>query len=352
LAEPEIYCEKRGRLGLISLNRGKALNALSTGMVQAIAGALEEWRHEESIAHVAIRSLDEKAFSAGGDLRGLYDAGLAAKAEGRSPPADFFTDEYRLNYAIRTYPKPYIALIDGIVMGGGVGVSVNGSHRVAGERISFAMPEVGIGFFPDVGGTFILPRVPCFAGTWLALTGTRIGRADCLWAGLATQATSGSRFEALVEALAAGGETDDILEGFAEDGGPSELEGEASRFAEVFSAETVEEILERLKARPDWERGRKALDAIGTKSPTSLKIALRQMQVGADADFAETMRTEYRIVHRVLEGDDLYEGIRAQIVDKDRDPKWSPPSLAEVSEADIDAYFAPLEAELPLPEAR
>ncbi|MBZ8132604.1 enoyl-CoA hydratase/isomerase family protein [Afifella sp. IM 167] len=351
MSEPDIHCEKRGRLGLVSLNRGHALNALTHDMVLAIAAALDDWAKDDEVAHVAIRSRDEKAFSAGGDLKGLYDAGLAAKAEGRAPAASFFTDEYRLNHAIRTYPKPYIALIDGIVMGGGVGVSVNGSHRVAGERISFAMPEVGIGFFPDVGGTYILPRVPCFAGTWLALTGARIGRADCLWAGLATQATAGARFAELIEALSAGGETDDILERFAEDGGPSDLEDDAARFAEVFSADSVEEIVERLKARPDWERGQKALDAIGTKSPTSLKIALRQMQLGAEANFAETMRTEYRIVHRVLGGHDLYEGIRAQIVDKDRDPKWAPPSLAEVGEADIDAYFAPLDEELPLPEA-
>ncbi|WP_026380202.1 enoyl-CoA hydratase/isomerase family protein [Afifella pfennigii] len=350
MSEAEIFCDKRGRLGLISLNRGTVLNALSHDMVRAIGKALQEWARDDDIAHVAIRSLDEKAFSAGGDLKGLSESGLRAKAENAPPPTDFFFDEYRLNHAIKTFPKPYVALIDGIVMGGGVGVSLHGSHRVAGEKISFAMPEVGIGFFPDVGGTHLLPRLPAYAGTYLALTGARIGREDCLWAGLATHGVAGARFDEVVQALASETDTQAVLDSFVEPGGPSQLAEDAPRIEKAFCASSVEEIVARLEAMPDWRRGQKALEAMRHKSPTSLKIALRQMRLGAGLDFAEAMRTEYRIVHRVLAGHDIYEGIRAQILDKDRAPKWRPGSLAEVSEADIDAYFAPLGDELDLPE--
>ncbi len=352
-ARPEIRIEARGRLGLITLDRGRALNALTHAMIRTIADALEGWASDGRIAHVAIRSADEKAFSAGGDLRGLYDLGLAAK-RGEAPlPVTFFQDEYRLNARIKTYKKPYIALIDGIVMGGGVGVSINGRHRIAGATIQFAMPEVGIGFFPDVGGTFFLPRLPGETGTYLSLTGTRIGLADCLWSGLATQFVPGERFGELIDALSDDADTGRILKRFdaRPDATDAPLAGDAGRIDEVFGADGVADIRQRLER---WqaegsERASAAVRAMDRASPTSLAIALRQMRTGRSLDFAGCMRTEYRIVSRILAGHDFYEGVRAQIIDKDRMPKWRPAGLNEVADAAVAAYFAPLEEELVVP---
>ena len=348
----DIRIEVRGRLGLITLERGQALNALTHEMVGAIADALETWESDARIAHVAIQSADEKAFSAGGDLRGLYDLGLAVK-RGEAPlPVAFFRDEYRLNARIKTYPKPYIALINGIVMGGGVGVSVNGRYRIAGENIQFAMPEVGIGFFPDVGGTFFLPRLPGETGIYLGLTGTRIGLADCLWTGLATHFVPAERFAELIEALAGSADTRSILEKFDTrlDSGDPALADDAGRIDAVFAGERVADIRVQLERwqNEGSDRAVAAAKAMDRASPTSLAIALRQMRMGRSLDFAACMRTEYRIVSRVLAGHDFYEGVRAQIVDKDRRPKWDPANLDDVTDAAIAAYFAPLEKELDL----
>jgi len=349
----DIRCEMRGRLGLITLDRGRALNALTHEMIRAIGDALETWESDERIAHVAIRSADEKAFSAGGDLRGIYDIGLAAK-RGEAPlPVNFFRDEYRLNARIKTYPKPYIALINGIVMGGGVGVSINGRYRIAGENIQFAMPEVGIGFFPDVGGTYFLPRLPGETGIYLGLTGSRIGLADCLWTGLATHCVPGGRFDALIEALAGSADTGPVLENFDTVPGSTGalLAADASRIDAVFGGASVAGIRDELERWRDEgsDRAAAAARAMDRASPTSLAIAQRQMRTGRSLDFAACMRTEYRIVSRILAGHDFFEGVRAQIIDKDREPKWDPAKLNDVTDAAIAAYFAPLEEELELP---
>jgi len=349
----DIAMEVRGRLGLITLCRGHALNALTHEMLRAIAAALEKWESEKRIAHVAIRSADEKAFSAGGDLRGLYTDGLAAK-RGEAPlPTGFFRDEYRLNARIRTYPKPFIALINGIVMGGGVGVSINGRHRIAGENIQFAMPEVGIGFFPDVGGTYFLPRLPGETGMYLGLTGTRIGLADCLWTGLATQFVPGKRFEELIEALSGSADTERVLERFntEADATGASLAADAERIDAVFGGDSVWHIRDRMERwqNEGSDRAAAGARAMERASPTSLAIALRQLRAGRSLDFAACLRTEYRIVSRVLAGHDLYEGVRAQIIDKDRSPKWAPANPEDVTDADIAAYFEPLEEKLDLP---
>jgi enoyl-CoA hydratase len=348
----DIAIEARGRLGLITLERGQALNALTHDMICAIGDALETWENDERIVHVAIRSADEKAFSAGGDLRGIYDIGLAAK-RGEAPlPIAFFRDEYRLNARIKTYPKPYIALINGIVMGGGVGVSINGRYRIAGENIQFAMPEVGIGFFPDVGGTFFLPRLPGKTGIYLGMTGTRIGLADCLWTGLATHFAPGEGFDALIEALAGSADTGRILESFdtKPDSADPALAGDARRIDAVFGGKRVSDIRDRLERWQDEgsDRAIAAARAMDRASPTSLAIALRQLRMGRTLDFSACMRTECRIVSRVLAGHDFYEGVRAQIIDKDRMPKWRPANPDDVTDAAIAAYFAPLEEELEL----
>jgi enoyl-CoA hydratase len=345
--EPEILFEKRGHAGLITLNRPKALNALTLAMVREMHPQLAEWARDPQIAHVVVRAAGEKAFCAGGDIRQLRDWGQAGDRRIR----DFYREEYRLNTFIKRYPKPYVALVDGIVMGGGVGVSVHGNMRAAGERIVFAMPETGIGLFPDVGGTYFLPRLPGAVGTWLALTGARLKQADAAWCGIATHAVPSERFGELAKALCEEDDAGAALDRFAEaPSEPASLPALMPAIDRCFSGGTVLEILERLEAETgtDAEWAGKQAEIVRSKSPTSLAIALRQMQEGAELDFEECMRIEYRIVNRVVEGHEFFEGVRAVIIDKDNDPKWRPATLEELSEAEIDAYFAPLEEELDL----
>jgi len=211
--EPEIVLDRRGTAGIVTLNRPAALNAVTRAMVRTLREALEGWRHDGAVSRVILTAADGRAFSAGGDLRHIYEAGRAGRQE---ESIDFWREEYALNAAIKHYPKPYVALIDGIVMGGGVGISVHGSHRVAGDRFEFAMPEVGIGFFPDVGATWFLPRLPGEIGTYCALTGERLKAADALAAGIATHRVASARFAELVEALCSAVSVDAILAAFAE----------------------------------------------------------------------------------------------------------------------------------------
>ena len=344
--EPEILFEKRGRAGIITLNRPKALNALNGNMVRLMHPQMVAWANDDSVELVIIRAAGEKAFCAGGDIRELHDWGIAKDPAMRV----FYREEYILNTYIKKYPKPYVALVEGIAMGGGVGVAVHGSHRVVGERLMFAMPETGIGFFPDVGGTYFLPRMPGKVGTWLALTASRLGQADALWSGFATHAVASADMDAVLDALCKEGNPDETLERFAKspDAGPTPALLDVIN--RCFSADTVEEILSRLDAEDgehaEWAH--KQASTLRAKSPTSLKIALRQMQDGAKADFEECMRIEYRVVTRIANGRDFYEGVRAVIIDKDNAPAWKPATLEEVSDADVDAYFAPLPDELDL----
>lgn len=344
---PEILFEKRGHAGLITLNRPRALNALTLGMVREMHPQLARWARDPEIAHVVVRAAGEKAFCAGGDIRQLHDWGRA-----RDPRfLDFYREEYRLNTFIKRYPKPYVALIDGIVMGGGVGVSVHGSHVVAGEGIVFAMPETGIGLFPDVGGTFFLPRLPGAVGTWLALTGARLKQADATWCGLATHAVASAGFAELTEALCASEDPTAVIERFAEPPAePATLPALMPVIDRCFSADTVIEVLDRLDAESgaDAEWAVKQATTIRSKSPTSLAIAMRQMKEGATLGFEDCMRMEWRIVNRVVEGREFFEGVRAVIIDKDNAPNWQPATLEEVSPEQIDAYFAPLSEELDL----
>ncbi|MCO5159019.1 MAG: enoyl-CoA hydratase/isomerase family protein [Aquamicrobium sp.] len=343
--EAEVLFEKRGRAGIVTLNRPKALNALNSAMVRLIHPQLVAWASDPSVELVVVRGAGEKAFCAGGDIRQLHDWGKA----GDPAMLEFYHEEYRLNAFIKRYPKPYVAVVDGIVMGGGVGLSAHGSHRVAGERLMFAMPETGIGFFPDVGGTFFLPRMPGRTGTWLALTAARLGQADALWSGFATHAVASADLGAVVDALAEKGDPDVTLAAFTRPASDAPAEVLLPVIDRCFSADTVEGILARLDAE-DGEWAAKQAAAIRQKSPTSLKIALRQMREGAAASFEDCMRTEYRIVSRIPAGVDFYEGVRAVIIDKDNAPKWRPDRLEDVADAAIDAYFAPLANELDLAE--
>ena len=345
----EILFDRRGAAGLVLLNRPHALNAVTHGMVKALHAQLESWAHDRAVTRVIVRGAGQRAFSAGGDIRALYEAGRAGRQHQMLP---FWWDEYRLNAYIKQYRKPYVALIDGIVMGGGVGVSIHGSHRVAGDRFQFAMPEVGIGFFPDVGATWLLPRMPGETGTYAALTGERLSAADAVATGIATHRVPSERFPELLDALCGDVSVDAILAAFAEPAEESTLTHRSATIARFFVSNRVEDIvaeLGRADGGPDAAWAATTAAAIRSKSPTSLKIALAQMRRGKAWDFTDCMKTEFRIVSRIVYGQDFYEGIRAVIIDKDNAPRWRPANLEAVDDADVERHFAPLERELDVP---
>jgi enoyl-CoA hydratase len=347
VSEAEVLFELRGSAGIIKLNRPKALNALSLPMVRAIHPQLARWAHDDSVSVVVIRGAGDRAFCAGGDVRTVRDLGLA----GDRGFVEFFGEEYKLNTLVKRFPKPFVALVDGIVMGGGVGLSVHGSHRAIGEKTVFAMPETAIGLFPDVGGTWFLPRLPGYSGTWLALTGARLGQADVVWAGIGTHAVSAASFDRLVDLLADGTPPDQAInEVAAPPAAAATLPGLMPVIDRCFSADSVAEIVARLDAETgtDAEWAHAQAETIRTKSPTSLAIALHQMRLGPTLTFEECMRIEYRIVNRIFTGRDFYEGVRAVLVDKDNAPNWSPPRIEDVSAADTARYFEPVEPELDL----
>ncbi len=331
----DILFEQRGAVGLVTLNRVKALNALSLDMVLALAEQLETWKDDDSIKAVILQSASEKAFSAGGDIRVLY--------EGKgNPPYDFFWHEYRLNRFIHRYPKPYISLINGIVMGGGVGISMHGKYVVGGENIMFAMPEVSIGFFPDVGGSHMLPRMKGKSGTYCAITGGRLKQGDCEEFGVTTHSINSSKYEDLIARVSAGDDVDTVLAEMHESV-PAKLDAESiAVINDNFAHDTVSDIVAALKA-DEREFAQKTLKLLSGKSPTSIHVAFGQMQRGGDMSFEECMAMEYRIVHRILEEEDFYEGVRATIIDKDGAPSWNPAELESVDQAQIDAHFAPLD---------
>lgn len=343
-SQPEILFDRSGSAGLVTLNRPQALNAVTLAMVRALARQLAEWARDPSITRVVVAAAGGRAFSAGGDIRALYDLGCAGRHAEMLP---FWREEYILNAMIKRYPKPYVALIDGIVMGGGVGVSVHGSHRVAGDRFLFAMPEVGIGFFPDVGATWFLPRLPGELGTYCALTGERLAAADAVAASIASHRVHSARFGELTDALCGAAAVDATLAAFAEPAGEGTVTARRGAIDRLFKGDRVADILSALDAEaaaggPEAGFAGNAAAAIRTKSPTSLKLALAQMRAGASLSFDACMQTEFRIVSRIIHGHDFYEGVRAVIVDKDNAPHWRPATLAEVSQAEIDRHFAPL----------
>lgn len=339
----DVLFQTAGRLGRITLNRPKALNALSLDQIRAIHPMLDRWAADDAIAAVVIDGAGPKAFCAGGDIRAIYDAGRAGDHAGQ---AAFFREEYRLNRRIKTYPKPYVALIDGITMGGGVGLSVHGRFRVATEHTLFAMPETGIGFYPDVGGTFFLPRCPGRVGLYLALTGARLKAADTLYAGIATHYVPAARLDDLVGALSDAGTpaaVQAVLDAAHQDPGPALLAERRALIDRCFAADSVPAILDALAADDDpWASATR--DTLVTKSPTALLVTFRQMLEGAALDFDSAMRLEYRLSQHFFAGHDFYEGVRSVIVDKDNKPVWHPAALADVSAATVAAHFAPAPA--------
>jgi enoyl-CoA hydratase len=341
----DVLFEVRHGVGFITLNRPKALNALTLAMIREISPQLAAWQEDSKVKAVVVRGSGERAFCAGGDVRAVWQAGK----DGDRMTEDFFHEEYRLNRLIHVFAKPYVALIDGVTMGGGVGLSVHGSHRVAGDRTLLAMPEVGIGLFPDVGGTYFLPRLPGRLGLFLALTGWRLKAADAIYCGLATDYVASDRMDALADSFTeldwAANDAELLVDGlidrFKSDPGPSEMEPHRELIDHCFSARSVESILAALDAaKDDWAAKVAAL--IRRASPTSLKVTFAQLEKGATLDFDAAMVQEYRLSQAFMAGGDFYEGIRALLVDKDNVPQWSPARLDQVTPRAVEAHFAPL----------
>ena len=326
-------------VGRITLNRPRALNALTQGMIADIDDALAAWAADKDIRFVLVDGAGERGLCAGGDIRALYDAVVAGDF---SVPADFFRDEYRLNARIARFPKPYVALMDGIVMGGGIGISAHGTHRVVTERSRLAMPEAGIGFVPDVGGTWLLGRVPGEVGMHAALTSFQMSADDAILCGLADICVAGSKLPDLVAALPDCNSAEDIqdcLQRFEVSPPAGALRAAASWIATCYAHDTVEAIRDALRqnAAPAAQQ---AADEIGRKSPTSLKITLRALREARLQDRLEPcLELEYRLAMACMKAPDFREGVRAAVVDKDRNPAWSPARLEDVSPARVEAMF-------------
>ncbi len=337
-----------GDLGVIILNRPAALNSLNHEMITAMQQQLNAWAVDDVIKAVVIRAAEGRAFCAGGDIRLVYE-----RAKQNNPlMTEFFYEEYQLNRSIFHFPKPYIALLDGITMGGGVGVSIHGSHRVGTEHLTFAMPETGIGFFPDVGGTYFLPRLHHAMGFYLGLTGARMKIDDCMALGIATHHVKRHVLPDLLDALcrksfgndARAAVSEIIAEHTTSTAKASYLSAQPE-LENCFSAATIENIFERLQAAAH-PLCHEAYAALQKKSPTSLKVTLQALHNGKNLDFDACMRQEFRLVSRFLLGHDFIEGIRALIIDKDQAPGWQPPVLNEVNVQMVNDYFAPLTKEL------
>mgnify|MGYP003745624715 CR=1 FL=1 len=336
--ENALLTQKSGQCGHIILNRPQALNALTLDMVRALDVILRQWAADDGVTHVFIEGAGDKGFCAGGDIRALHDWGKSGAPEATG----FYREEYVVNTLIKRFPKPYIALMDGVTMGGGVGVSVHGSHRIVTDKTVFAMPETGIGLLPDVGGTYFLPRLQGKIGTYMALTGARLKAHDCIYAGIATHYVPETEIEALKSSILSGGKIDEILRPYQQTVPDAPIAALQALIDRLFDGDSVTDIMGALDADgSEWALAQAA--TIAQKSPTSCAVALRQMKLGSAADFEECMRIEMRAVTRIMAGHDFFEGVRAVIIDKDNAPNWLPSRSADISQADIDAIFAPLE---------
>jgi enoyl-CoA hydratase len=343
----EILLGRKGGLATLTINRPQALNALTLDNYRRIDPALQAWAADRSVHAVVVRGAGDRAFCAGGDVRAVYEAGRGISG-GPDLPAVFFREEYELIRRIHHFPKPYIAIIDGITMGGGAGISVNGACRIATERTLLAMPETGIGLFPDVGATRFLNRCPGHVGRYLGLTGARVNAADALYCRFATHVVKRDSVEALLEEVSREHtSTEDCLRRFAIDPGPAPLEELRPAIDRCFARDSAEAILDALAlesagggAEAGWAEETRA--GLLTKSPTSLKITLRQLTIGRDYDLDAALALEYRLTQHCMAGHDFYEGVRAMLIDRDRNPQWRPATLAEVTDGMLDAHFAPI----------
>ena len=346
-ADNEILLERQGGLGIVTLNRPQALNTLSLAMYRRFDPQLIAWGDDASVRAIVVRGAGDRAFCAGGDVRAIFDA----RREGGSGDykADFFREEYRLIERVHRFPKPYIALVDGITMGGGCGISINGGFRVATERTVFAMPEVHIGLFPDVGASRFLNLSPGRIGLYLALTGTRVRAADALYCGFATHYVPHDRLGDLTAALMAldwgvgngQHQVEATIAHFVAAPGEAKLAALRDDIDRCFAGDTVEEIVAALREeRAPWAE--EALAAIARASPLSLKITFRQLMLGHGMSVEEALMLEYRMTQHVMAGHDFFEGIRALLVDKDNRPRWEHASLEAVSDDEVARYFESL----------
>ena len=337
----EVLTHIQGGVGFLTLNRPKALNSLTHPMVRAMDAALAAWAGDDTVGAVVVNGAGERGLCAGGDVVAIYHSAKAGGADARQ----FWFDEYRLNARIGGYPKPYVACMDGIVMGGGVGVSAHGNVRVVTDRSKIAMPEVGIGFIPDVGGTFLLSRAPGSLGLHAALTGAPFSGADAIALGFADHYVPGADLAAFTSKIVTDG-VDAALRDHAQEPPPSELVAQRDWIDHCYAGDTVTAIVAALRGHGEGPAN-EAADLIATRSPIALAVTLAAVRRAAALDtLDDVLVQEYRVSCASLRSHDLVEGIRAQLVDKDRNPKWSPESLAEVTDDDVNAYFAPADPDL------
>lgn len=341
-ATDEVLIRREGRAGRITMNRPQALNALTHSMVGSIRVALDAWQVDPSVELVVLDGTGDRALCAGGDVRSLYDS----RVQGSEFARNFWRDEYRLNALIGRYPKPYVAIQDGIVMGGGIGLSGHASHRIVTERSRLAMPETGIGLIPDVGGTWLLAHAPGGTGYYLGLTGESMNAADAIHARFADTFVPSDKRAALTDRLIdpKGGTVAQTISAFAQDAGASQLAARLSDIDGVFSGRSVEEIFAALAQHPgEWAT--KTASILKQKSPKALKLTLAAVR-GARSlqSLDQALTTEFRLTVRLFEDGEFPEGVRALIIDKDKKPKWSPPELARISDDFVRAYLAPLPA--------
>jgi enoyl-CoA hydratase len=329
-SEPTVLAQRDGRIGRIVLNRPKALNALDIGMIRACTAALHDWQDDPHVHAVVIEGAGNRAFCAGGDIRAIRQFHLEKRPD---LVEAFFSEEYALNYLIARYAKPYIALVDGICMGGGIGVSVHGAYRVATENAVFAMPETDIGFLPDIGATYFLPRLPGRLGFYLALTGARMAGADAVHAGFATQFTPREQLPALSRELAADGPA--VLARYAASPPRFSLAAHRSTIDVAFGGSSMAAILHTLENASDEFSGDTA-STLRSRSPSSLVWSLRLLQAGAERTLRECLDAELRATRTVTPHHEFIEGVRAQVVEKDRQPQWQPSRVEDVDPAEID----------------
>ena len=352
MSDAEILFEVKNGLGVMTLNRPKVLNSLSYNIILEMERMMPVWEKDPAIKAVVLRGAGDRAFCAGGDVAGLY-------REMRDDPngtvrRDFFRDEYIVNRRIYRFAKPWISLIDGIDMGGGVGLSVHGSHSVASEKFLFAMPETTIGLFPDVGGGYFLTRLPGALGTFLALTSLRLKAADALWAGIVDAYVPSAKINELEAALGAADlsgpdankKVDTVIAKFCENPGVPTLPAMMIDIDRCFSAESVPEIIAKLKKQGGvWAD--KQLAALMKLSPLSMAITVEQLKRCANRSFEDSMTIEYRMSQRCMQkGHDFFEGVRALLIDKDQQPKWNPPSIEGVTQALVEEHFKPVSNDL------
>ncbi len=337
----ELIVWRDGPLGRMRLNRPAALNALTHAMVLEMEKALISWRVDSDVKAVVVDATGDRAFCAGGDIQDLYFTGLKDPEPGRL----FWRDEYRFNAMIASYPKPYIALMNGITMGGGVGVSAHGSHRVVTEKTMLAMPETSIGFIPDVGGTYLLSRSPGETGLYLGLSGARMNAADAIFAGFADSYVRSDNLPKLIETLGEGEEADAAIADYSENAGEGALAALQDKITRVFSAPDVLGCVQRLDemAAGGDEWAGKTLTMIRRNSPLAVAATFAAVHKARNLPALEDcLELEYNYAHRALTGHEFLEGIRAMVIDKDRKPDWRPATLEELNAESVEDAFAPL----------